>query len=70
MSATKILWGQVFAVFLIVLAGVWGATQWTAAALAYQLDADGFGGEGWRGKERHGEDEARKGPSHGCGGGH
>ncbi|MXO65336.1 conjugal transfer protein TraG [Altericroceibacterium endophyticum] len=36
MSATKILWGQVIIVFLIVLAGVWGATQWTAAALAYQ----------------------------------
>ena len=38
MSATKILWGQVFAVFLIVLAAVWAATQWTAAALAYGLD--------------------------------
>ena len=38
MSATKILWGQIIAVFLIVLAGVWGATQWTAAALAYQPD--------------------------------
>ncbi|MBX7482013.1 conjugal transfer protein TraG [Qipengyuania qiaonensis] len=36
MSATKILWGQIIAVFLIVLAGVWGATQWTAAALTYQ----------------------------------
>src|SRR3546814_17954489 len=36
MSATKILWGQVITVFLIVLAAVWGATQWTAAALAYQ----------------------------------
>ena len=36
MSATKILWGQVIIVFLIVLAGIWGATQWTAAALAYQ----------------------------------
>jgi type IV secretion system protein VirD4 len=36
MSATKILWGQIITVFLIVLAGVWGATQWTAAALAYQ----------------------------------
>ncbi|MBP6030962.1 MAG: conjugal transfer protein TraG [Sphingobium sp.] len=36
MSATKILWGQVIAVFLIVLAGLWSATQWTAAALAYQ----------------------------------
>ncbi len=35
MSATKILWGQIIIVFLIVLAGVWGATQWTAAALAY-----------------------------------
>jgi type IV secretion system protein VirD4 len=36
MSATKILWGQVLAVFAIVLAAVWGATQWTAAALGYQ----------------------------------
>ena len=36
MSATKILWGQIMTVFLIVLAAVWGATQWTAAALAYQ----------------------------------
>ena len=36
MSATKILWGQVIAVFLIVLASIWSATQWTAAALAYQ----------------------------------
>ena len=35
MSATKILWGQIIIVFLIVLAAVWGATQWTAAALAY-----------------------------------
>ena len=36
MSATKILWGQITVVFLIVLAAVWGATQWTAAALDYQ----------------------------------
>src|SRR3546814_16162558 len=36
MSATKIRWGQVFTVFLSVLASVWGATQWTATALAYQ----------------------------------
>ena len=36
MSATKILWGQIIIVFLIVLSAVWGATQWTAAALAYQ----------------------------------
>ncbi len=36
MSATKILWGQVLAVFGVALAGVWSATQWTAAQLAYQ----------------------------------
>lgn len=36
MSATKILWGQVIAVFAIILGGIWGATQWTAAALGYQ----------------------------------
>lgn len=36
MSATRILWGQIFAVFAIAIGGVWAATQWTAAALAYQ----------------------------------
>jgi type IV secretion system protein VirD4 len=36
MSATKILWGQVLAVFAVVLAGIWAATQWTAATLAFQ----------------------------------
>lgn len=36
MSATKILWGQVLVVSLIVLAATWGATQWTAWRLAYQ----------------------------------
>ena len=36
MSATKILWGQVLVVFLIVLAAVWGATQWVAWRLGYQ----------------------------------
>ncbi|WP_257557086.1 hypothetical protein [Sphingobium sp. CFD-2] len=41
MSATKILWGQVITVFLIVLAAVWAATQWTAAALAYQPENGG-----------------------------
>jgi len=35
-SATKILWGQILAVFTIVLLSVWSATQWTAAALAHQ----------------------------------
>lgn len=33
---TRILWGQVIAVFALALAGVWGATQWTATALAHQ----------------------------------
>ena len=36
MSATKILWGQIITVFLIVLTAIWSATQWTASALAYQ----------------------------------
>lgn len=36
MSAAKILWGQVLAVALIILASVWSATQWTAAALGFQ----------------------------------
>jgi len=33
MSATKILWGQILAVFALTLAGIWASTQWTAAAL-------------------------------------
>ncbi|MDP3747713.1 MAG: conjugal transfer protein TraG [Phenylobacterium sp.] len=36
MSATKILWGQILVVSAMVLATTWGATQWTAAQLAYQ----------------------------------
>ena len=36
MSATRILWGQIAVVLFIVVMGVWGATQWTAAALGYQ----------------------------------
>ena len=36
MSATKILWGQILAVFLIVLLSIWCATQWTAWQLGYQ----------------------------------
>ncbi|OIQ73817.1 conjugal transfer protein TraG [mine drainage metagenome] len=36
MSATKILWGQVITVLLIVLATTWGATEWTAWHLAFQ----------------------------------
>ena len=36
MSATKILWGQLIVVLLIVLAAVWGATQWVAWRLGFQ----------------------------------
>lgn len=36
MSATKILWGQITTVFLIVLLTSWGATQWTAWRLGFQ----------------------------------
>jgi type IV secretion system protein VirD4 len=35
-TATKILWGQILIVFLIVLAAVWGATQRTAWRLGFQ----------------------------------
>lgn len=34
----KILWGQVAAVFAIILFAIWSATQWTAAALGYQSE--------------------------------
>lgn len=37
MQGTNVLFGQVAVVFGIVIAGVWSATQWTAAALSYQL---------------------------------
>ncbi|GAA0631492.1 conjugal transfer protein TraG [Sphingomonas ursincola] len=36
MSATRILWGQITIVFLIVLFTTWGATQWTAWQLGFQ----------------------------------
>ncbi|GLI98017.1 conjugal transfer protein TraG [Sphingobium sp. BS19] len=36
MNATRILWGQIMLVSLMVLLCVWGATQWTAHALGYQ----------------------------------
>ena len=36
MTPTKLLIGQIFVVFAIVIAGVWAATQWAAAMLAYQ----------------------------------
>lgn len=37
MQGQGVLLGQVGVAFGIVLAGVWFATQWTAAALGYQL---------------------------------
>jgi type IV secretion system protein VirD4 len=36
MSATKILWGPIIVVFLIVLVTTWGATEWTAWQLGFQ----------------------------------
>jgi hypothetical protein len=36
MTPTKLLLGQIFVVFAIVIAGVWIATQWAAEMLAYQ----------------------------------
>jgi type IV secretion system protein VirD4 len=38
MSATKILWGQIIAVLLIVLAATWGASEWTAWRLGFQAE--------------------------------
>nr|WP_313372897.1 conjugal transfer protein TraG [Brucella intermedia] len=43
MSATKILWGQILIVFLIVLTTTWGATQYVAWSLGYQAQL----GEPW-----------------------
>jgi type IV secretion system protein VirD4 len=36
MTPTRLLIGQIFFVFAIVIAGVWAATQWAAAMLAHQ----------------------------------
>src|SRR5262245_55393447 len=36
MTPTKLLIGQMLVVFAIVIAGIWAATQWAAASLAYQ----------------------------------
>lgn len=38
MSASRILWGQIIAVFLIVLISIWSATQWAASALGHQAE--------------------------------
>jgi type IV secretion system protein VirD4 len=37
LTATKILWGQILIVFMVVLFTLWTATQWTAWRLGYQL---------------------------------
>jgi type IV secretion system protein VirD4 len=42
MTATNILWGQILAVFVIVLATTWGATQWTAWRLGFQPQLGAF----------------------------
>lgn len=49
MSGTKILWGQLIVVGLIVLTAVWSATQWTAWRLGFQpqLGAPWFDLVGW-----------------------
>jgi type IV secretion system protein VirD4 len=36
MNATKILWGQILLVSLVVLGFVWTATEWTAWCLGFQ----------------------------------
>lgn len=36
MSATKILWGQIVIVFMVVLITMWAATQWVAWKLGFQ----------------------------------
>lgn len=38
MAVIQILWGQVFAVLIIALLGVWTATQWAAQALGFQAE--------------------------------
>ena len=49
MPASKILWGQVITVLAIIVATLWIATQWTAAALDYQpqLGPPWFAVFGW-----------------------
>jgi len=49
MAGAKILWGQILAVFTIVLTTTWAATQWTAWRLGFQahLGAPWFEIGGW-----------------------
>lgn len=44
MHGQGVLFGQIAVVFSIVIAGVWSATQWTAAALGYVLRLTSDGG--------------------------
>ncbi|OCC24479.1 conjugal transfer protein TraG [Croceicoccus estronivorus] len=41
MTPTKLLIGQILVVLAIIVAGIWSATQWAAAALAYQPQLGG-----------------------------
>lgn len=36
MTPNKLLIGQIVIVFAVIILGVWAATQWAAAMLAYQ----------------------------------
>src|ERR1700739_866510 len=36
MSATRILWGQLLLVSMVVLSFLWAATEWTSRRLAFQ----------------------------------
>ena len=49
MSGTKILWGQILIVFMIVLTTTWAATEWTAWRLGFQpqLGTPWFEVAGW-----------------------
>ena len=49
MSGTKILWGQVALVALVVLIAIWGSTQWVAWRLGFQpqLGLPWFRFSGW-----------------------
>src|SRR6202012_2260081 len=38
MSATKILWGQIITVFMVILLALWTATEWTAWRLGFQSE--------------------------------
>ncbi len=54
MTPTKLLIGQIFVVFAIVIGASWSATQWTAARLAHQprLGPSWFELAGAPGRER------------------